>query len=757
MMHLSDDLNQIIEKLGLDQANIERDAGRLVYFFETLLMTGQLSAQDSNILERFSEEFKSYEHQVQPTFKRSALHSQLQSQPLYTTLLLLPFSANEQSTEHEDFLVVNGFLAHLYLCRGAFDYPTYLQFYNTLLKPTSTLKKFGHWLSLDFIYSVTSDDIQYQLLNIAKRLKSDELATLARYFQSPRQLEPQITQRSITNAANQHETLLFTTDSHQVSFVKASNEFGEATGSYLKSTPNMQQSEQQERLSYRKQQAGLNMALYRSEVPMPWGGNLHPTEVGTFLDSINQGILESDFSEVSPQEIVCLLYFFLRTLGISDVDNILIINKGSKDNINHPQVPHSIEYWILPKKNHLSARLVLNAKLIKTSAPVDTDTRLHYTANEVFNYTLGFPIDRLLFLALRNLSTERRKRNLFSFVFNIDTKNYRGWANKYVQRSGIRRTGHTLSNIERTFHNFATSSVPEVYLNLLSQRDTVQTHYIASERSDIREKLDANWRSYIKRVGFTQTYSDLGAGDKFHHDEIGSPLTIRDEVLHHLIIKLSDCSSSKTLVSRINRCAFYIYLRSAVTLALRPVNEPLPESVHFDHHNALLSVSDKRSHHKLERRLLISSRSLVRLFDAFQSASQTLSVHFNISRPSILLAYLDETEKCWQPLSRSLVNQQLKAMTSHEIINHSFRHSAARHFLLAQLNDGTFNQATLNLFMNHSRSGVSLLNERSLQSIKKIATSQRLCIEKIESKYEHSDARIISALEALNSEIRSCS
>ena len=103
----------------------------------------------------------------------------------------------------------------------------------------------------------------------------------------------------------------------------------------------------------------------------------------------------------------------------------------------------------------------------------------------------------------------------------------------------------------------------------------------------------------------------------------------------------------------------------------------------------------------------------------------------------------------WEHFSQSHVNQLLQQRTGQPLINHSFRHSAARRFLYENLNSATFKQSELDLLMNHSRAGVSSFNMRSLASLRRVVKQQRDRIELYDKEFERDDARVLKKLTTL--------
>lgn len=758
-MNVSDQVKPLLKSFGTPpEADIIKFAPRLMSFCEALIETNKLSAQYHHACEQLCQDFAPYQGNEQQTFERRKLYSRLKEWPLYSTILLLPFAADDQLNA-EIFKQLNALLARLYLCRGASDYSAYLQFFKAFIDKRDSDVRCETLLSLDFIYSATSYEIQIELLKIAKRSSDTELHALGAYYRRPRQKSPTISKRSITGAANQHRTPILNTLTHQIEHIQATDEQGRHLGDYLQSTPTMQQTDRQERSSFRRQQVGLQRALYNAKVVTPWSANsVLPSELGELLDSINGDLIDAVFSNVTSREAILLCYFFLRIIGLKDVESLLLINRESPANASSDPAPNSIRYRLDRAKKQISAELILNAKLVQTNTPDVIDERLHYPANELFIFTVPFPIDFLMNIALRNTPSHRRKAHTFVEAFNIDRKDYRAWLLQRLKNSSITRTGRSIAHIERSFHNFARDSVPEVFLNLFTQRSSVQSHYLAIERSLIHRVVHQSWRRFIKAVGFSQVIHNTSAShadyvnELQYNDEVGSPLTVRDDVLSQLTSELPKhikqlVGSDQTVISAFNLCVIYIYLRSALSLALRPVNEPFPDWHHFSEHYGLLSVSDKRTHHHAERRLLIVSRSLRELLKSFKYASKCISVRLGVSQSDRVVAYFETATGKWMPLSRSYINDILEKLIGDKVTSHSFRHNAARKFLKMQIETRRFNQSSLNLLMNHSRAGVSVINQRTLLSIWEISARQCDEIETLDSHYEHSDNSVLRSLE----------
>lgn len=767
-MHLDD---QIREAFGLPpDADLSGLSKLLSVFIGLVLEAGSLSHERTTQLKGMHEYLDSHKEldvtNAKEITTRSALHRYLKKNPLYSKLRLLPADVTDDTRDTQGNRKA-ALLAQLYLKKGASDYAACLLFYKCFLSPEGS----DISLTRHYILDASHLDLKIELEKLAKSEKSEKLRKFSLCFKSDRayrvQKDPT---RSITKADNYHDVIVSSDDEASIIFTQGTNTEGRETSSYLQVVSKVPLTDEQQRRKFQRKKTGMKNAIFNTELALAFSiQSATASEVGLLLDSIHPGFLTLGFSDLLPLKAKRLLILVLEILGITEPLKLGLFNEGAKQEFK--RTSRCIAYQFKSKKGdedkHIIANLILPGRLLDTKTPEVKDTARHYAANEWWKFKLPLPIGSLLNIVLRSINSEERKNTTLGKATGLDPSDYSSWLHRAIGDTALKERGITRSAIQKSFHYFAKEKMPEPCLALLQGKATVQSHYLNIDRALLNGMLDDTWRIFCENMGFerldfnTHEATRTSRSSFYSDTEIGSPITIKDKVLWTILSGLVERSQFdpgldlNQCASRLNLLVFYIYLRIATTVGLRPVTEPLPSGHHFDDQLGLMTVSDKRVHGKDERRLIVLTPRLCEMLKSAAHCMKAASLCLQIKEPDVLLMTLQEigqsdTEEMslqWQHLSQKVVNTMLEELTSEKLINHSLRHHAVRAFVIEHQRD--FSQSALNLLLNHSRAGVSVLNARGLLTIEQIAEIQREKLTPLERRHKEHDEQVLELLSAL--------
>ncbi|PWW36984.1 hypothetical protein DFO83_106127 [Idiomarina loihiensis] len=710
---------------------------------------------------------------VMQNIRRKDLHSQLQEHPFFSTMSLLP-DASEQYAESQRSELLYILLAHLCSARGFNDYAACLQFYNAFLKVDSSeccrvdeLKARG--ITAQFALDSTLSELRRDLRQVALKNDNKTLDKVARYFQPPQQRRIDLAalcKNSIIDTTNKHTFAEVRMDEADIALMQTTNQAGEEVGRFTQVTPHLERTQSQRKRSYQTQQSAISNALRKHELALPFSfSSATVGELRTALEYISQSFICGELEDVNLREASILLRLMLKMLTLSDVDTFYLQNvsagSSSKKHADTREMK-VLRYDLDGARKHVFAQLILPAKLIDTSPPADD--YLYEESCKNLKVKLPNPLGSLLNIVLRNKSNspERNDAELSNVLF-VDEKSYRGFINHVLNETGLKKRGVTRRAFETTFFQFAREQAPETFLNFLKNQSTVQSHYINVTNEELEVTLLSAWDNFVDNVGIRidskdthENKSDSGLSDFADNERQGSDRSIKDDALtllyEQLINTLSQQIDDRATVDAFNNVALYCYMRIATTVALRPVSKPFPARHHFDKTSGLLSVRDKRVHHKDERRLIVLNDVLCQLLCATSTLCDTLSARLAIERPTalVMLLSVDKSGTCrWEHLSKTRVDAQIKTLIDDELSAQAFRHVAANAFLNSSLDD--FSQTSLNGFMNHSRVGAGLLSNYSLFDIRHIAAQQRARMQPAGEQIAANDACVLDMINWLGS------
>lgn len=733
--------DEIFDVFGF-KVNIEASlyASRLTLLLAELSELPYISAKKAHYYRTLRSELKEITlHDQLKHFSRKELYNRLTNEPFFCTLLLI--NNGELAQTHYCLL------AHLFLARGAEDYQAYLTFYKALLENPGGLPQ------LQTLRSYTIDELRIALMRFAERETNESLKQLAAYFRQKPTSNQQ--RKSLLAAKNTSEKTLYENEEGKASFVEMSTENGETTGQFFRWTPNIEKTETQSKAEYSRGKGGLKNALYNANSTCPWSSNSATTaELGRLLSAIDSAFVDEEVSTFNKESAGIMLLFFFKLLGLSEPGELVLDNAGSpgyqpKDQIN------TLTYHIHRGSGRVDADVCLNARLLDVAAPQVANKLVHFISNTNLKVALPHPIPLLLKAAFADIpSAKRNNKTLFS-ALKLDEKKYRASLKQHLKSQRLDGVGLSVKAFEQAFYQYAREQLPEVVFNFLGGKTSVQHHYVSIERATIETEFQEVWLNFLDDVGISRQSSDVDntafSVKQTYHDEIGSAYTLRDEALdamlaHYCSVLTNDLNGDLT---RLNAGSLYIYLRVASLVALRPVTKPFPSVEFFDTTLGVFSVSDKRVHHKDEQRLIVLTGSLLTLVNAWSDVARQISMHLALPMPESILMHLDDENKTWAHLSQSYVNQLLLNDFNESLDNRSLRHVAASRYLNHHLSNQTFTQSSLNLLMNHQRSGVSAMNQRALASIEALVLKQREQLEATDT-FSDNDKGVFLALKELS-------
>lgn len=741
------DLQEFLEsKFGIAKSHDKGSyATRMVRFLVALSELPSTTAQQANLYRQYASKLSEFiEEKSDKIYSRRELYSNLTHEPFFCTLLLID--------DDKKAPVYYCLLAHLYHARSFREYRPYLRFYQALLakpsKPPFTLTP---------LRSLTLDEVRLELMSLSELSDCKYLHELARFMQRPNQL-PNDTRESLMAASNCSVRNVLERYDGAIEYIEMTDELGRSICELLQWTPRMQQTDRQLRSRFSRAKTGLKHALYYAESVAPWSGlSATPSEIGRLLAYVDTAFIDQTIHSFSEQTAGVMVLFFLKLLGIKDPGELELINAGSP-NFKGNTVAKTLIYHMDKYTGRVDTHVRLSAELLNVAKPKVKDNRVLYAARKYLDISLPHPIPILLKSSFRKVPAARRNRRTLFEALGLTNAGYRSNIKTYIKQTRLNEIGLSVAGMERAFYHYAKERLPEVTFNFLHGKSSVQHHYISLQRATIEAELKDVWLQFLDAAGIARASSDLDntafGFNKSHHDEVGSALTLRDEVLstmlqHYHTFVIGRGYSPWT---RLNASALYIYLRVASSVALRPVREPFPVQIDFDSNRGAFTVADKRAHHSEERRLIIVPTSLTSLLVDWTKTARCMSLSHSSLPPTALLMHYDVTSLTWEHLSPRFVNAIFQRDFKESISNRSFRHVAASNFMKAQLDSKRFSQSALNLLLNHQRAGVSLMNQRSLINLDTLLHHQRKLIE-TKDRHDPKDTDVLKVLRELRDDI----
>ena len=482
---------------------------------------------------------------------------------------------------------------------------------------------------------------------------------------------------------------------------------------------------------YQLKRVGVENAIARANRTLPLSNNaLTTSEFAPWLQSHCPAFFDNHLQSISKHERAHWFLFFLRLLTGHSGHDFALSNIAAKEN-NQPGIK-SIHYKLNTKES-CDAFIRLSTHLFKGKA-APLGAKHYYSNDDVFDIDLPWPLNSLLNLILRQLTTDKRHNTLVYEALATTPKAHEQWLRKQ-----IKDTKHTTpfkitpSTIYSSFDYYAAQSLPSVIKDYLQQQGSVLMHYVNMETRNVSQLLYQTWFQFLKHCGLAQDadWSSESRVDgiltQTHHQQMGSAITLREGLLPKIFKEILKpvqvlVLSSNDKVELSQRITLYLHIRSAVELAIRPVTEPYPSSLHCSWKTGLMVVQDKRTHHNEEHRLLFMSKPLSEVLSTYQEFCSKLDPIYNQSlRPC--LATFNGVD--WVSLNAKNIQHLMKTYLE-SFDTGSFRHICAHQITeLALSPNHHFEQQQLNQKMNHHKRGQNALGKHSLCSIKQSIKHQR--------------------------------
>lgn len=750
-------MRELIEKHFNMQPSlaITEVAVRLSLVCKAVLEINENSAEERSELSKIHEYLCSYKGAEITNFRRADFHGELESHPFSVTMMLIPAFGESHASFHK-FKFHCAMLARLYCSRGSDDYDAYLQFYKTFIRNNDAPLPF----STNFVTRASIYEVQVELRKVSVNRNNAELEKLARYYQPSRELVPNKAPSTGFNTAAKYLRQRLQLDQDiRADLIDALNKNGEHLASVLHITPELTTLTSQEYSIFQKKITGIQRALYNAEVAPAWTlSAATPCELTELLNHIDKNLILEKFSQIDATTSAYLFIFFLKILGVPRPLDLMLINRGSPKFSESMIEARSIDYLLKKRvKNELEdARLTLNARLIDIEGPKEESRRFHHYTSELITIRLPEPLISLLQNSLSHIDSNRRHECEMAHAFNINENDYNAWVNTQIKTAGFAKFGITRSAFERVFFQYARETIPEATLNLLQQRGAIQQHYLLQSHREIAKQINQAWGSFIATVGFTRITRVDAVSHSEHLAHAGSEMTLRnsllDEILTHSVNSASQHFKTEAFQA-FNELAFYVYLRVAMSVGLRPVTAPFPCRTHYSSKLGVMSVKDKAVHHKKERRLIVLASKLCELIDVHMVAADAIASKLAISMPKDMVSRITDSKE-WESFSSVYVNEKLGHLLGAQVKSHSFRHAAAQSFLRSSITQGQFLQSALNLFLNHARSNAYSLSNYSLFSISDFITSQRKSIELYDAHHQKNDAKALQLFNLIQKEFK---
>ncbi|MCW8328244.1 hypothetical protein MD588_05425 [Photobacterium sp. SDRW27] len=670
---------------------------------------------------------------------RRQLHAYLTHYPLFCSLLLM---GNEEQKKQNGWLWL---LVRVYHAMGPDVYEAYLAFDRL---------RAAYPADVPFIeLGMLTQGSQHALAQALT--EHPYLAPLAPYV---KRRHSHARRRPLYQAANVHTTTRVENAVLTATVKTTSDQDGNAGESWLTLSANQPLSDQAAKRQFAQQSSGMARAIGRANKALPASqAVLTPGECRVFLTLACPPLLDGEWLAIAKTERKYWLLFWLALLG-HPCREIPLHNRRSKSQSEPPTLSLHYEF---DTREGCNVVLQLPADLVKGTRPAAGDKR-YYTQRPSWSLSLPWPLQSVFNLVLRDLPSSQRHGLPLAEALSISPTQYRQWLKAHIKAVQPQVPFHlSPTGLHQTFLHFAREQVPDTALALLTGKACVQSHYVNQEAAAASHQVRRCWQAFLAELGATEalnssseTHVSVTWGMPSYHDQVGSALTLRQELLapifSAILQPLQQRPSPHALIDSrqrqvwSERVALYLHLRAAMTLALRPVNQPYPTLDHIAFKAGLLTVQDKRSHHHDERRVLVADPVLTRLLGLYHSWQQRALPLERLQEP-VGLSVFDGQQ--WQPLERSTVQRLLETYVG-DMVPGGFRHLSASLWLEANQSrpEGHFAQTDLNLLMNHFLRGQSPIGQYSLLSLTQAAAHQQQQLAPMVAKFAAYDRQAETAL-----------
>ncbi|MCQ1060795.1 hypothetical protein LRP52_40875 [Photobacterium sp. ZSDE20] len=672
---------------------------------------------------------------------RQQLRTYLTHYPLFSSLLLI---GNEDDSSQPCWLWL---LVRLYHAVGPDAYDVYLLFDQLRRRYPKALP----FLSM----GVLTQGSQHELAQALKQ--HTHLAALASHVIARQKRAS----RQPYQADNNHTGTELTCGLLSATLHTTSDSEGNEGESWLAMTANQPLNTKAAKRQFALQGSGMARAIGRANQSLPASSSvLTPSELRIFIIHACPAILEGEWLAIAPRERKYWLVFWLSLLGRADIDTPVHNLRGKqKQALSSPAFLYELDTL-----NGCIVSLQLGADLVKGAKPEQGDKR-YCSAQYDWSLMLPWPIQSLFNLILRELPSHRRNGQTLSQVLLLSSEDYGCWLKAQIKAvTPSVPFSLTPSALHQSFVHFSREQVPDTALALLTGKGCVQSHYINQQITRVSGQIRQCWQWFLTEIGVTraldsssETHVSMTWGVDTYHEQVGSALTLRKELLCPIFSAILPAPDPKLwllcrrqpqhLQEKSERLALYLHLRAAITMALRPVSHPYPDISHMAFETGLLTVQDKRSHHHDERRVIVADPMLMLLLKRYVQW-QDHWFPLAVDHKPLRLCVFDG-EKA-EPLSKPVVSRLLERYVGDSTLG-GFRHLSASLWLEA--NDASFEtpfiQSSLNQLLNHFQRGQSPLGTYSLLSLNQVTVYQQQGLVDVVAPFDDYDKQALAVLKCL--------
>lgn len=272
--------------------------------------------------------------------------------------------------------------------------------------------------------------------------------------------------------------------------------------------------------------------------------------------------------------------------------------------------------------------------------------------------------------------------------------------------------------------------------------------YVNNDANELIATLQNNWLKFIDTCTLNKQHLSLDESNhlnishyKIEQNAFGAALSIKrnkqEVILDALCKQFKQCSEgNKNKLSARNTLicetlVLYLYFRTAITCAIRPVIKPIPQADYIEPDLHLMLTKDKDAHQNDELRFLIMDKKLSKLWKLTKQLSR--------EQKAII-------ENFFANASKSKLNELAKSFAL-TLDPSAFRHTAASLFVTQHRHD--FHQSHFNILMNHFDYGQFPLRNYSLLTVAELTSYQQEALVQYTLLFKSSDACCLALLQKL--------
>lgn len=650
--------------------------------------------------------------------ERSQLRLHLVNTPLYATLLLVD-SSGKSSIEKYWWLTL---LSRLYLHHNELRYDDSLKFDRSLQMDIS-FESITSILSQADLEFLTAFELTTHLQILADTHVDGFL------FSTSFSRNIKLRKKSPLISTNIIESVLFDDDT-QVKKVCHTDDDGEESATYLEFEIDRSLSLAQQRALFSKRKWGMANAVRKNNLFLPLSlAALTPQKLKLFLKEATPDLFSSIV--LTEEQLSVRIIFWLEVwLGksYSTFSSVKVFNSLASHSMKNEVGLHYNTSKTSNNTNTLFYKLP--TQLVKgKAAPYITsfDKALYndVTSSNLADISLPYPLQTYFFRLVEKIpsSSKRHNKSLLTML-NTTEFEYRHWLSKKIKIANMSSPQKiTPSRLRNAFHHFSQSTLPKTDRAILQRSGVMGSFYVNSSPLRLTATLQNNWLQFLQHLSLNKDSLSVEESKyqpiktlRTSHNTYGAALAIQEIKLNSMIREFAESfdllikenkSSNKMAVKTImNPVIAYLYFRTAITCAIRPIKQPIPIFENIEPSLNLMLTQDKDAHRNKELRVLILDPTLSRLWQLIKNVkpeSNYLHLYFSSN-------------------SNVKLNKLLKDFNI-PLIPNSFRHTAASQLVMD--NAKHYQQHHFNILMNHFDYGQSPLRPYSLISVMEVVTEQQ--------------------------------